>query len=139
MKIQKDNLLFLTTQNTTISQIVFEKIPSLLKVINKSFIAYVNSYRVLVSYYCCKLPQNMWPKTTQICLNILEVRGLKWIGKATFLLSRGESISWSFPASRSHLSFLAHLFFSPSLFHTPPLCFYYHIPFSDSNSPASVS
>ena len=43
---------------------------------------------LLVPYCCCnKLPQTQWCKPTHIYyLTVLEVRSLKWIGRAAFLL-----------------------------------------------------
>lgn len=56
----------------------------------------------------------------QYKLTILEVRSLKWIGRATLFFSRGESIVWCFPDSRGHWYSLAYLSLSSVFILTPP-------------------
>ena len=89
---------------------------------------------ILVSYcYCNQLPLLFWLQTVEIhCLIILEVRGLKWVGRSVFLLATlrrnpflAFSILWSLPA------FLGSR--PASLW--PLLC--HHITFFDSVLPSS--
>ena len=82
---------------------------------------------------CIKLPEMYWLKTTQLhYLTAVEVRSLKWVGRAEILLeARGESVSLLFQFFRAtYTPWFMAFFWNHSI-----LISCYHISFFDFDPP----